>query len=1337
MQQLLGGQRIVAPGIHEARLQLRRAREQLGRLLPFTGVDLRLRETVQRVDAVGIGIEGLLVEVDRVPEAVERDQPVAGGHVDAHVGRIDLEGARAERVRRRLLATQVGDRGALREHLLVVRVHVERLVERRRAVLEPPVVDELDAALEQRRHAVGIGRERTVEERLGLGRIEQVVRAADAVHQDEGLLDLAVGLEDLLQRILAARRLRPLAIDLEVHLAVEDARFGGLRIQPHGFAEERVGLLDRRAPAEVEMRAGEPGEVVGLANRPGPRVVDDPLPDLARLVVAPAIGEELAQHAARAEAAALGELAQDRLGAVELATPQQGAGEDRAGLRVLPLGVAERVERRDDVVVAAPAQVDPHQAEAGAAHGFRRGGIRRPLRILVVEHHLVQDRARTRDLPVLQMPLGGLHVLEIDVVLRVEPRERAKDQWDPEGEPGDRSAHVVHYGPPRPAAEWTNRKSADRLDPLKVCRSRAPASAVATHRVRGGAPLPPSCRPLPDRRRFGAARAGDTARRIPVTDLAGLHWIRVGRNRGLPRIPEPLPRSPVPMKLLLAVLAVGIVAAPYAVSQETKIPREPSVGQPEKLPAPPVPGKGSPQLPVDQPVADTPRPVPDAEKPVVAATRKGLATVFDDPDLVMFDRPDTDGPLWAGGVHFKASFDTQGWTFIDQPLKDAEQLEPIRFDVRSIRLGGEALAIDSKPPVQREHVVVLEHGSMTEAVEVRGSGVEQTFTFDRLPKRGELVVDLGVTTRLTAETVADGIRFHGPFDDVHYSNAVAIDAAGERTAVATELTDGHILLRVPASFVEHATLPLVIDPTVAWRLVYNGVSNDVASPDVAWDVNGSTWNVTFTRHFGGSDWDCYVQRLDANLNLVGGLTTIDVSTNQWQFARIADLEVYSVLMVVAQVRTGSGVWRVSGRIMANSGPTTTGQFDIATSGVDEIHPDVGGDPYLGPPVYFAVVWEHSYSATDHDIYARQVWQDGSLRGSGPTYVQTNTSNQTNPSISKSDGAGPVSTQRYTIVYQQTFTVTDEDIYGAMLTWDGVIVPVNGSNTFVIDFSGYDDFIPQASSPSLADGTGRRRILAVYERVNLNAGDIVGTCIDQNGVRLAQVNITSLELDANRQSWPQHAPSVDCDGLRFGVAYHEVYGGNTTTNDLDTRMDIVVVGTAGIQLEEYAQPMGFSQDREFNANVASRYSGTATFSTHFCEVNDRDGVAGGFGIDAYTFDEGPGSVFQTRATACGSLTIQHTGLTLLGTNIGVQLNSGSAPAGFLIGAPANTSLAGICPCTLGVGAGTSVSGSAYALYIPVDPQLIGVILSFQGFSVQSPGPCLGSIRLSDTVDVTIQ
>lgn len=797
------------------------------------------------------------------------------------------------------------------------------------------------------------------------------------------------------------------------------------------------------------------------------------------------------------------------------------------------------------------------------------------------------------------------------------------------------------------------------------------------------------------------------------------------------------------MKTLLPIVlsAFGVAAQAQdlhrpVVRDPVKIPREPSAGHAVKLDEHLVkiePSYGS----VVSTSANRSAASSSEWKGAADRAREAVEAAVLAPAAVQFDVPAADGALWALGANYKARFDRHGWTFHGRPTEDAPGHQPIHFRLAAARVGEKALPIGAVAPQRDGDRVWFAHPDVVETIALDPNGVEQTFTFRELSERGEIVVQVDVESTLEATHVPAGLRFASPFLEVSYSAAIAIDADGRRVAAETSFTDGRIVMRVPASFVATARLPLVIDPRVASQTVRSD-SRDLGSPDIVWDEGAQHWHVVYQRSYAAGDWDCYVQRLDGNLGPVGSPISVDFTTTAWTSARIANLRAYGVSMVVAERRSGTTPIAVVGRILRNDGTAATAQFDIAATSRDSIRPDIGGDAG-GAPTYFTVVWEHAFSATDHDVYARQITNDGTLRGTSPIYVQINTGYQSFPTISKANGAPPYALQRWTIAYQQRASSADEDIYGAMLTWDGQLVPAGGGgSTFPIDTSVRSHRYPQASSPSIVDAAGRRRIVVAYEDPSSNAGDILATAIDGAGVALGSVNVSHAEQSPLRLGWTQRAPSIDCDGLRFAVGYHEMFN---NTSDLDTRMTLLSVGPNGtFHAAETGAALATSTAPEFNLQVASRYSSSNVANPRYAVANDRDGGSGGaFHIDAQIYDGLSSGSLTRRTTGCGGLlTIGAFGSAVPGGSLSFSINSGNASPGFLVGRAVDRPLAPLCNgCTIGV-AGIAIINNLYSLTVPNDPGLIGAQLSVQGFMLTTAGaPCLGQVHLSDTIDVLVQ
>ncbi|MEJ2559482.1 MAG: hypothetical protein P8186_25360, partial [Anaerolineae bacterium] len=93
---------------------------------------------------------------------------------------------------------------------------------------------------------------------------------------------------------------------------------------------------------------------------------------------------------------------------------------------------------------------------------------------------------------------------------------------------------------------------------------------------------------------------------------------------------------------------------------------------------------------------------------------------------------------------------------------------------------------------------------------------------------------------------------------------------------------------------------------------------------------------------------------------------------------------------------------------------------------------------------YLVVWEHAYSTSDHDIYARRI--SGSGASLGGTFVVVNSgTNESNPVVTFNQEAG-----QYLVVYEYQAAGGNQDIYARRVGGDGTlpgsIIPVATGST---------------------------------------------------------------------------------------------------------------------------------------------------------------------------------------------------------------------------------------------------------------------------------------------------
>lgn len=491
---------------------------------------------------------------------------------------------------------------------------------------------------------------------------------------------------------------------------------------------------------------------------------------------------------------------------------------------------------------------------------------------------------------------------------------------------------------------------------------------------------------------------------------------------------------------------------------------------------------------------------------------------------------DSAGTIWARGADYKASFDTTGAKFVPFFGSHAPRNFELHLALTSVSCGAVEFALDdSVAPQRAESVVRFDRGEVDELYELSTRGVEQKFLFDSLPAAGELRLRVGFESELLVEADAHGWRFGNEHGYVHYGQATAIDAAGRSLALGGELVGGAFEFVVPADFVAHAALPLVIDPWIAGYAVEVGSITSL-SPDVVYDGSGYYAMHCWEEVYSAADHDVYSVVYDIYGNVISATAAyIDYTTTSWERPRCAYQAVSDRYAFTAQVGApgGRGIYAVvrspyagfsSGQVQV-SDPSTTGE---------KFNADIGGDPHLGP-AYFCVVYERAYSASDHDVHARLVDGNGVVTGATILVDDSGSTFDAVPSISKTND-----TNNWNIVWQRTIAAGDRDIFGARVFWQGSIT----FSTFAIPSSFRDDSNPSVSGPQ----RGTQRYVVAHERFFNTDHDIELTLMDGATV-LQQINLSIAEGSSYTRD--QILPAVECDGAHFACAYSEPWGGGPT------------------------------------------------------------------------------------------------------------------------------------------------------------------------------------------------
>ncbi|MBK8977761.1 MAG: hypothetical protein IPM29_17780 [Planctomycetes bacterium] len=763
----------------------------------------------------------------------------------------------------------------------------------------------------------------------------------------------------------------------------------------------------------------------------------------------------------------------------------------------------------------------------------------------------------------------------------------------------------------------------------------------------------------------------------------------------------------------LAALTAGALSV--ACPADTNLPAAtalplPQVQSPDPiaLPAPQRPAKGG---------------------PVAAAA---LAAAFD-PARVLVDDAGAGG-LWAAAGSYKARFAAGAATFVPYLGARAARDWPLTLRLRRVTVAGATVAT-SEPRLGRPGAdcVAFDRGPVVERHWLRSDGIEQTFEIRELPERGELCVEVACETELAVLPDGGGFLFRGPEGGVRMSGAVAIDAGGRREALRSELRDGAIVHHVSAGFVAEAALPIVVDPVLS---TFSIASSTFAfgAPDLAFESGSGMFLLVCERRYSLTDTDVWCElRDDAGAPVAGSGQWIDVSTDDWRKPQVAANRAAGRFLVVAETLTvGGSFTTIRGRTRDAGGATQLqAPFSISNALTNHsVDPDVGGDGNPFGPDYWAVVWEDVRSASDSDILYRMIRDDGTSTTPAPLALENSTSLEQRPRISKSNGSSPATTQSWMVVFTRRISPTTSAVLGANLSWDGRIThptyPV-GPNRHAMEF-----LVPDVSSATEVV-QGRRQHLVVAQQSVSPTEDDLWIDLVADGQWLAGQNIST------RYAAPQVAPVVDTDGVRFAIAFGQLF--SAATNDYDvyvTTVHTVQTPALGLGFTETQLGVGLQFHWEGAPAVAARLDGNGGRYLLAWE----DSNAGGPATVRGAVYEGLGTGgFTTLPYGCHGFPITATGDPRLGARVSFQVpgpTTGPTTSGTLFGivraVPVAIPMCSV-PCTLGV------EGPAFPplihVDIPIDGALVGLRAAVQGFDLTG-GSCLGlGLRLSDTIVITVR
>jgi hypothetical protein len=252
---------------------------------------------------------------------------------------------------------------------------------------------------------------------------------------------------------------------------------------------------------------------------------------------------------------------------------------------------------------------------------------------------------------------------------------------------------------------------------------------------------------------------------------------------------------------------------------------------------------------------------------------------------------------------------------------------------------------------------------------------------------------------------------------------------------------------------------------------------------------------------------------------------------------------------------------------------------------------------------------------------------------------------------------------------------------------------------------------------LTDVGGNPRFLITWERF-APAAELVARVLPHDLSTLgSEVSLT------RRYGFTQTFSRVDCDGVRFAVVCKV---GST-----------LKVGTLAwvnndLVLHEALQNIG-SGDQPYI--ISKRSGGGENTEYGIVSINTATPRRAQFALYE---GRAPAGGFDWRDTDCG-LGIDTLGRPFIGNTVQFLLsNTGTDLTGCLLGLPApGTVLCGTCLLGVDLTQPMTALPAPLTLPLPSDPRLVGLTLAVQGFGLGSGSCPIAALRLSDTVDVTLQ
>jgi hypothetical protein len=350
-----------------------------------------------------------------------------------------------------------------------------------------------------------------------------------------------------------------------------------------------------------------------------------------------------------------------------------------------------------------------------------------------------------------------------------------------------------------------------------------------------------------------------------------------------------------------------------------------------------------------------------------------------------------------------------------------------------------------------------------------------------------------------------------------------------------------------------------------------------------------------------------------------------------------------------------------------------------------------------------------------------------VTGAPPPFFQFLSTFGGGPRISKTNGGS-----RWLVVYTH---------FGTVQTTEGAFLEFSSLRATPTPTIASGSFLPAVSSPMQPAYSTARYYLCVHQKYETatNSIDVDATLVSDSGMIILTDNLPLREGTGQYLGWSQTNASVDSDGCRFVVGYHERYQGNQDYDSLVSTFTwqpgwtSLLCNEARRQVNPGTTPI---TDDDTEPVIAAAYGRSPLLVMEFGIAGHHAGPSAPPSIRAYRYRGfGPGGIGFPLGFGCGSAAMIIDGVAALGQRMSFHMPVSGPLTGFLFGFPGSWAIPGCPSCLVGVVGGVTVP-NPYAVTVPNLASLAGMRLAIQSFSAAG-GPCLGMVSLGPLATLTIQ